>query len=357
MNGLRLTNKCTGCSACVSICKPGCISMQLDENGFFKAYNTEENCDGCGHCKIVCPALHEIALPARHIIAFQHRNPEILSASASGGAFTVLALEILSKGGVVYGVTVSEEGEAHYARVETPEKLGLLRGSKYIDVDIGNTGRLLKADADSSRPVLFVGLPCTVAGLKRLVRNRPNVLWVDLLCFGKPSRGEWDKWIRTFGPITRLNFKDLRHGVSNWGVSFVQKSTGKEFYIPRSKCPPLRDWLDKKNLDPQCLRCSFHGFDRPSDITLGDFWGIESILTDLTQETIQKGVSMVLFNTDKSMSYAPLFDEGQLHVVEPPFAFDRCNGGLSPHGEPKHHGGPRYVMRKIWRILTKSAQK
>lgn len=346
MKPLRLTNNCTGCGACVSVCKPGCIRLEPDEEGFFKAFNYENGCDGCGHCKIVCPVLHDGDREAQKIIAYQNPDEYILQASASGGAFSVLAADVLAAGGVVYGVAVAAGGGAGYLRVDRAEDLHRLRNSKYVDVNIGTVGAAVKADAASGRRVLFSGLPCTVAGMRRLVRNRPNVLWVDLLCFGKPSSTAWSEWISGFGDITDLSFKDKRNGVSHWGVSFREAKTGRERFVPKSDCPPLKAWLSQENLSRRCLTCPHHGFRRPGDISLGDFWGIETRRPDITKETIEKGVSMVLFNTEKSLELLPLFADGLLHDAEGDRDFARFNKGLSPF-TPKKPKMKRSVFGKL----------
>ena len=109
---ILLTENCLGCGACVSVCRPRCIEMRLNEAGYYKAVNTEKGCDGCGHCKIVCPALHDNGKPTQRIIAFRHPDPEVVDRSASGGAFTVLARDTLDHGGVVYGVAARADGTA-----------------------------------------------------------------------------------------------------------------------------------------------------------------------------------------------------------------------------------------------------
>ena len=329
MKPLLLTNKCTGCGACVSVCKPECIKLDYDERGYYKAFNFEDDCNGCGHCKIVCPALHVIGELSQHIIAFQHTDLDILNNSASGGAFSVLAEEILKQGGIVYGVCLTETCQAEYRSIEKIEDLDKLRNSKYIDVNVGQIGLQLKRDADTGRPILFVGLPCTIAGMRRLVRGRPNILWVDLLCFGKPSEVAWKEWIAKFGHITQLNFKDKRNGVSQWGISYKDESNNDRF-IAREECPPLVDWLSEKNLSKQCIDCSYHGFERPGDISLGDFWGIENYVPGLTEERIQKGISMVLFNSSKGVGYFELFNKGKIYEGKYPYDFDQYNRGLSP---------------------------
>ena len=50
---------------------------------------------------------------------------------------------------------------------------------------------------------------------------------------------------------------------------------------------------NKVLIRPSCGSCQFKGIPRQSDITLGDFWGIEHSLDD------DRGTSMVMLNSDK----------------------------------------------------------
>lgn len=330
---ILLTEKCLGCGACVSVCRPRCIEMCLNEGGYYKAVNTEEGCDGCGHCKIVCPALHENGKLAQRIIAFRHPDPEVVAKSASGGAFTVLAMDTLDRGGVVYGVAARADGTAYYKRIESPADLQALRGSKYVEVDVGAVGFEVKKDVDAGREVLFTGLPCVVAGMRRLIRNRPNLLLVDVLCHGKGSLTVWQDWFkRNFcnKELSEFHFRAKPQGVFRLGIAWTEKGANESDFLRWQHVLPIRDWLDNLNLCPQCLDCPFHSEKRSGDISLGDFWGVESWLPDQTREELNSGTSMVLFTTPKGIQKAELFDAGQLLASDAPFEGLPANAGLNP---------------------------
>lgn len=61
-----------------------------------------------------------------------------------------------------------------------------------------------------------------------------------------------------------------------------------------------------------CGKCHFANTRRPSDITLGDFWGWEKTDPDFNKD--DKGVSLVLINTEKGRD---LFDKvnGRMNVI------------------------------------------
>lgn len=45
-----------------------------------------------------------------------------------------------------------------------------------------------------------------------------------------------------------------------------------------------------------CFNCKYTNLDRPSDFTLGDFWGIQKIAPEFSDD---KGVSLLLVNSEK----------------------------------------------------------
>ena len=64
-----------------------------------------------------------------------HDNESTLRNSASGGLGTALAEDMISRGGIVYGVIHSPGFDgAEYARATQPAELHAIQGSKYVDV-------------------------------------------------------------------------------------------------------------------------------------------------------------------------------------------------------------------------------
>ena len=101
-----------------------------------------------------------------------HQNDSTLCLSASGGLATALAEQIISNGGVVYGVVHSAGFDgAEYARATTLENLKAIQGTKYVDVKPvcqgDNVYEKVLSDLRDGKIVLFTGLPCMVATLEK----------------------------------------------------------------------------------------------------------------------------------------------------------------------------------------------
>lgn len=91
--------KCTGCSACASICPKKCIQMEADKEGFLYPKVNNEKCVQCRLCESVCPMINPVkeeSIPQKGFLV-QHRNETIRLDSSSGGAFTAIASVVIKK--------------------------------------------------------------------------------------------------------------------------------------------------------------------------------------------------------------------------------------------------------------------
>lgn len=96
--------------------------------------------------------------------------------------------KVLSQNGVVYGAAYKNGPKVCHIRVEKSSDLEKLKGSKYVQSDIGDSYKQVKKDLREERIVYFVGTPCQVAGLKLFLRKEyDNLLTSDLICHGTPS--------------------------------------------------------------------------------------------------------------------------------------------------------------------------
>ncbi len=100
------------------------------------------------------------------VYAVKHKDFETRMASRSGGIFSALSDCVLEKSGVVYGCALTEDFNAIHIRAEKPQERNLMRGSKYIQSDMGDMFGCVKEDLENDRFVLFSGTSCQVAGLK-----------------------------------------------------------------------------------------------------------------------------------------------------------------------------------------------
>ena len=309
--------ECSGCTACACSCPQGCISMQKDEEGFKYPVVDESRCTGCGLCEKVCPVLTGQAIgdaetESHGARAFGgwHSDGKIRYDSSSGGVFTLLAEHIINEGGIVFGCALDDGMRAVHIGVETVGELYHLRGSKYVQSDIGDTYTRVKDAVSSGRKVLFVGTPCQAAGLYSYMGKRTydRLYIVDFICHGVPSPMVFDGYIRDMertngSRMMSFRFRNKDHG---WNQTGLHMGTFAEFENKKKvrKFPAFMDsymngFLDSISLRPYCYSCRFKGLPREySDFTLGDFWGVNRVDRSLNDK---KGTSLVLVHTSHGM--------------------------------------------------------
>ena len=207
------TDECVGCGACENVCPVKAISMQENEEGFLYPVVDSDLCVSCNKCNHVCPVQkNEKKAVVSKAYAAWNKDDAILRGSSSGGVFSILAQYVLRKGGVVCGAAFDEGNVVKHILVENAADLEKLRGSKYVQSEIGHIFVQIKDLLKSGRQVLFSGTPCQVAGLNSyLEKDFDNLLTVDVACHGVPSPKVWQKYIFELGKdVSQFNFRDKR---------------------------------------------------------------------------------------------------------------------------------------------------
>lgn len=192
---------CCGCSACASICGHDAITMQPDSLGFLYPVVDTAKCVNCGLCEKVCAFNdnYDTSQNFSEPIAYGARQKDIneIMKSRSGAVFAALSDYILENGGVIYGAGYTDHFRVVHKRATTKEERDELRGSKYVQSDMRDIFRSVKADLQSGKVVLFSGTPCQTSGLNSFISRklRDNLFLVDIVCHGVPSPYIWRDYI------------------------------------------------------------------------------------------------------------------------------------------------------------------
>jgi len=98
--------------------------------------------------------------------------------------------------------------------------------------------------------------------------------------------------------ITNINFRDKKHGKSDFTLESTQSDTGTAVFLRENLYQNtfFKGFLRNLFLRPSCYKCPVRSFKSKSDITIGDYWGIQNILPEFDDD---KGVSLVMINTEK----------------------------------------------------------
>lgn len=233
-------------------------------------------------------------------------NQDIRLSSSSGAIFSLLAEQVLSKDGVVYGVKMSKDCySAEFTRVIEAADLVWIRGSKYLQAKVGDTYRQVKDDLVSGKFVLFSGTGCQVNGLKNFLRKEyNNLLCVDVICHGVPSPALWRKYAeyqekKNGGKLKNINFRCKDDSWTDFGMKEILLDNSdeklKKLYIAKDEDTYMQMFLKDYCLRPSCYDCVAKKV-KMSDLTIADFWGINDVSPEMNDGN---GTSLILVRTEK----------------------------------------------------------
>ena len=301
MNNIDILNRneCTGCSVCYQVCPHDAIQMIETNEGFHYPSIIEEKCTNCGICVKKCHALNnnfktEYKQEIYKVIA----NDEIRMKSSSGGAFSIIANYVLENNGYVCGASFTEDWFAvEHIIIDDKKYLYKLRGSKYIESNLGSSFIEIKKLLNDNNLVLFSGCPCQVSALySYLGKDYNNLITVDLLCNSIVPQKVWKKYlIETFSneelkEIEYISFRDKSKFGWELGL-FIKMKNGKEYLFRNIESIYVNLFSKHISVKMECQECKYRKFERVSDITIGDFWNLKNIYPE--------GISFVLINYNK----------------------------------------------------------
>ena len=316
---LCATTDCTGCEACRTICPTKSILMTSAGSVMTETPEiNEDTCIKCHACERVCPVLHpqDLKQPDKAIAAIA-KDKDINYTSTSGGVAAVISKWFIENNGVVYGA-VSEGRDVFHKRCVLSDDLVLLKGSKYVKSDLRNSYSEVRDDLNNGKNAVFFGTPCQIAGLKSfLKKDYDNLLTVDLICHGTPSQQLLKRHIHSIvgdRKITRIAFRDEGYKMRFYDGDRIiyENNLWKEqfkdayysaFYIA---CASFRD---------SCYHCRYASPNRVSDITIGDFWGLDKEVKFSRNPT---GISVILPVSNKGNKFLTDNIKGALEMFDRP---------------------------------------
>lgn len=303
MINIKYNEKCCGCGACVQKCPQKCIDLKKDSEGFSYPEVNDGSCINCGLCDHVCPFNVSIKVNKNEpleSLACYAKDKTIQLNSSSGGVFSLLATLVIERAGVVYGTAMADDcRSASVVSVQSIQNLYRLRGSKYLQSQTKNTFIEIQNYLRQGRHVLFSGTPCQISALKLFLGQEYEHLYcVDIICHGTPSPELWCKYVdymekKFHLKLVNVNFRCKDDSWKDFGIK--SNYSGRQVYIDRKYDAYMQMFLRNYCLRPSCYVCKAKSYSM-SDITLGDFWGIDRVLPKMNNPL---GTSLVLLRTQK----------------------------------------------------------
>lgn len=300
---------CSGCEACAQKCPQKCIELKMDCEGFRYPVIDESRCIHCKLCVEICPISNARLKDRefeRKVYAAYDVDVDGRKKASSGGVFGLLANQILEQGGVVFGAAFSEDyKKVQHVVVTSKNELSRLFGAKYVQSEIGDAYIQAQNYLEQGRVVLFSGTPCQIGGLQAFLgKQYEHLLCVDIICHGVPSHKVWELWLSHYeveqkAKIVKVDFRDKTAGWQK-NVCHLIFDNANEIRANNKQELYVLNFIKNNTLRPSCYACSFKGMERDSDITLGDFWGIEKVVPEMDADY---GVSALVIHSAKGEDY------------------------------------------------------
>lgn len=316
------TINCCACTACVSICPKGAITMVPDENGFVYPVVDESKCVRCGLCEQVCAYRNDVPPVSQKKVSVAVSACTDVRESASGGLFAAFAQAVIDQGGAVYGCAmIYEKGQLWPRHICVTERRDLIRlkGSKYVQSDLTGMYPDVRRRLAEGQTVLFSGTPCQVAGLKGFLRKEyENLFTVDIICHGVPGGKLFRDYIsfeekKRGAKITSFRFRDKSQGWKLHGAMTLD--SGETVYFEPEESSYYQMFLNSYTYRENCYSCPYASDHRPGDVTIGDYWCVELVHPELLRENggqldHESGTSCLIVNNERGEQLLRQFGQG-----------------------------------------------
>ena len=314
MIDIKRKEDCCGCGACYDACAQKAIDWITDEEGFSYPSVKTGLCVDCGLCNRVCPIENSDTINEKNkgftptVIGCFHRNKTIQFTSTSGGAFWGLAEPWIKKGGYVAGAIFTNNFEVKHIVTNTIEGLTQIKGSKYAQSDCRGMYKEISKLLKNGYKVMATGLPCQMAALRQYLRkDYDNLLVVDLICHSVTSQfafGQYIKYLEKEYQSKLIDYHPKNKEYGGWH-DFAFKATfenGKQYVGKGTEDYFTEIFVGRDRILARysCYSCHYKHFPQPSDITIGDFWGIDSIDPQFDSPD---GISKVIINNLKGQEF------------------------------------------------------
>lgn len=243
--------------------------------------------------------------------------------SSSGGAFPAILKAVEEMEGrrpIVYGAAFDDCFDVRHIRAVSEEDFQRLRGSKYVKSAMGSSIGDAVSDLVNGEVVVFSGTPCQIAGMKKRVEQESaddsKLYLIDIVCHGTPQQRVWEDFKRWLEGKYRSKLMDFsfRYTPARWKSypTMASFENGKRIVNGFKLRRYTELFYSDLALESACYNCHFANTNRPSDVTIGDFWGIRKVIPHFPYK---EEVSQILPNSPKGEKIVTYLEENSSYII------------------------------------------
>lgn len=295
--------------ACLQVCPMSCIHIEKDSAGNIYPKINPDQCISCGKCRRSCPALNPPPLHSSvKAYAVWSLDDQDRKSSTSGAAASVFYQEALSQGAWICGVKYEKDFHVNHILTNDPGDIAHFKQSKYVFSETNHIYQSIQEKLMDGEKVLFISLPCKVAGLLQFLgKSYDNLLTVDIVCHGTPSYDRLFQHIETVAhgeQIQKLRFRNENE------FAFELTNQSQTVYRKMGRQDPyLAAFLEGLGYRPSCYQCAYARQKRLADLTICDFWGLGQEIP--FEHPYTGAISAVLINSDSGQRF---FEQCKTHL-------------------------------------------
>lgn len=305
----KVTNDCTGCGICSTICPKDCIDFSIDTNkGVIRPIADNNKCIDCNKCIKVCPVNNnEIAKATppfigkyQKVFAAYSNNQSIRKACASGGFITSFLCYMLEKGYADAALVSKREGTTgHSFLATTKEEIIEAKTSIYAPVDY-STGIKELIETKLSK-IIVVGLPCHIQAITNLRKINKAIdskilMTISIVCGKTPTINAY-QYIATKNGFDYDSIISVKNRGGGWPGYMTIRHKNGEYKVSYKSNMSMGMVLSSPFMcNSGCLSC-VDGVGITADLSVCDAWNEK-----YTKQN-SDGWNFVLAKTDLALQY------------------------------------------------------
>lgn len=317
-NNISSVKNCFGCGICAVKCPRKAICMKANRLGQSEPCVDKKTCTGCGICKDICPTYIDVSIKdkwKKEAYIAVNCDKDMLKKSASGGISAALTYKWILNGGYVCGasgivpMTKNERFRVEHILIHTITDIEKIQGSKYVQSDITNVLPEIERLLKEGEKVLFFGTSCQVSSLKQFLKiQSENLVCCDLICHGVIGSRMFDDYLKHIEKKEGNRLKDVSFRTKEkpmpFTFTFTFTDADNNMYqkiLEKNRSAYYRMFMSCIAYRQSCYECEYASINKPSDITLGDYYEAKEDYPELFKSEkldMQKGISSVIVHTE-----------------------------------------------------------